>query len=119
MSGKLSKEEIAQLSDYDYFQLSEEEQLDGSKLYPFDVDDQLSIELDCAPMTPRPSQYFSASIKDTELKRECFVCTGRAFGMWTFSIKNEFAQLFRVSKPQLKKNIEELYNAGKIRYGSW
>jgi hypothetical protein len=76
-----------------------------------------TIELDCAPGFIRPGHLIEGVIKDTGL--ELKVTTSRCFGNWTWDYSDVPAEKWKEIQPILKARIEELYHAGRIRYGSW
>lgn len=83
---------------------------------------EYSIELDCPPLMPRPSDYIAGVIKGTvlegkpELEPENTV--SRCFGNWEWHYELDEEEYEKVM-PILKERITALYNAGFIRYGSW
>ena len=82
--------------------------------------EELSIEIDCAPMTPRPETYFEGVIKDTGLTSDDFHPPAKWFGNWKWILKNEDKQeVYRNAKPTMKTRLENLYNSGAVRYASW
>lgn len=79
--------------------------------------DPQTIELDCAPFTPRPGDYIDDVIADTGLpKREP---VAKLFGNWTWDYTDIDPDVWARLRPLLKERITALYNAGRIRYGSW
>jgi len=78
-----------------------------------------TIEIDCAPMGPRPDQYIGGVLKGTGLKVEDFEITNKFFGNWEWTLTAKKEKEFKAAKPTLKQRITKLYNDGKIRYGSW
>jgi hypothetical protein len=86
--------------------------------------EELSIELDCAPMTPRPDTYIDGVLEGTGLAPDDFEITSKLFGNWKWELKDcsnldEKQELFKKAKPQFKERITNLHSRGKIRYGSW
>lgn len=81
-----------------------------------------SIELDCPPLTPRPSAYIEGVIKGTvlegrpELESENTV--SRCFGNWVWLYELDDAEYEKLV-PILKERITKLYKDGCIRFGSW
>ncbi len=76
-----------------------------------------TIELDCAPGTPRPGDLISSVVKDTGLpKRET---VSRFFGNWMWDYSDIPKEKWLKIQPTLKERIEKLYHNGLIRYGSW
>ena len=76
-----------------------------------------TIELDCPPGWPRPGDLIADVIKDTGLPERENV--GSFFGNWTWDYSDIPADQWEAVKPTLKERIVALYNAGRIRYGSW
>ena len=76
-----------------------------------------TIELDCAPFTPRPDTYITGVIKDTQLpKREPL---SKFFGNWVWDYSDVPSNKWEEVKPILEERITRLYYRGVIRYGSW
>ena len=79
-----------------------------------------SIELDCAPGSPRPDDLFPGVIADTGLEVNDFEITSKVFGNWEFTLKNKSKEKeFDAGKLDFEKRVTALYNSRKIRYGSW
>jgi hypothetical protein len=80
-----------------------------------------SIELDCQPGSPRPSDLFPGVIDGLGLDEEDFDNVSRFFGNWVWILKEDIGkdETFTKVKPILKERVETLYGAGAIRYGSW
>lgn len=76
-----------------------------------------TIEIDCAPMTPRPDTYIADVIADTGLELKEPVAKG--FGNWTWDYSEVPAEQWEQAKPILQERITKLYYDGCIRYGSW
>lgn len=82
---------------------------------------QFSIELDCAPGSPRPDDLIGGVLKGTRLKLSDFSTGNPFFGnqMWVLKETAGKDELFAKAKPVLKERVEALYHSGAIRYGSW
>ena len=78
---------------------------------------QQTIEIDCAPCTPRPDSYIAGVIEGTGLELREKV--GAFFGNWTWDYSDVPAEKWEAIRPTLKERISALYNSGAIRYGSW
>jgi hypothetical protein len=79
-----------------------------------------TIELDCAPGTPRPDDLLPGILEGTGLTPDDFVITMKFFGWWRFELKPESdIKLFRQHKPVFEERIKALYKQGAIRAGSW
>ncbi|AMM44896.1 hypothetical protein SP15_097 [Bacillus phage SP-15] len=76
-----------------------------------------TIELDCAPLTPRPDTYIEGVIKDTGLELRKPVST--LFGNWTWDYSDVSDEVWEKAQPILEERITKLHNQGSIRYGSW
>jgi hypothetical protein len=83
-----------------------------------------SIELDCAPGSPRPGDLIGQVVKGTILEglpeADPEATIMRLFGNWKWafpSIPDE-KWVYEV-QPVIKERIAELYHSGVIRYGSW
>lgn len=78
-----------------------------------------TIELDCAPMTPRPDTYIKAVIEGTPLAGKLREPVSKLFGNWTWDFSHVSDEDFQKARPILKERIIRLHNNGFIRYGSW
>ncbi len=78
-----------------------------------------TIELDCAPMTPRPDTYIGGVIEGTGLQTKEPIIGAASFGNWTWDYSEVPSETWRALQPILKKRIAKLYHSGAIRYGSW
>jgi hypothetical protein len=76
-----------------------------------------TIELDCPPGDPRPSDLIDAVLEGTGL-----VPIGepsKCFGNFEYSFDISREEWVERIQPIIKPRIEALYNSGIIRYGSW
>lgn len=81
-----------------------------------------SIELDCAPGTPRPSDLIEGVLKGTKLKVEDFDTVPPFFGhqVWILKESAQKDEIFKKHKYKtIKPRVEQLYHEGFIRYGTW
>lgn len=80
-----------------------------------------SIEIDCAPFTPRPDAYIGAVLEGSGLTPDDFNTGPPFFGCQAWALKEgeERAKQFAIYQPVFKQRVTSLYEAGKIRYGSW
>jgi len=80
-----------------------------------------SIELDCEPGFPRPSDLIDGVLAGTGICAEDFITGDPFFGHQTWVLKKEAGKddLFTNSKPTFKERVEALYHSGQIRYGSY
>jgi hypothetical protein len=78
-----------------------------------------TIELDCAPGTPRPSDLLPGVLDGTGITIDPENTIGRLFGNWEWEIPEEFTKQYEDSKAILKERITALHQSGRIRYGSW
>lgn len=75
-----------------------------------------TIELDCPPGSPRPSDLIGGVIAGLLPEREA---VSKFFGNWTWNYSDIPTDKWNEVKPILKDRITTLYNMGQIRYGSW
>jgi len=78
---------------------------------------QQTIELDCAPGSPRPGDLIGGVIEGTGLQTKEPVAM--FFGNWTYDYSEVPADEWAKIRPTIKARIEALYESGAIRYGSW
>ncbi len=76
-----------------------------------------TIELDCAPGTPRPGDLITGVITNLDLPVQEAVT--KLFGNWVWDYSDIDSGHWAKIQPTLKKRITKLYNTGVIRYGSW
>lgn len=76
-----------------------------------------SIEIDCAPFTPRPDTLLPNVLKGTGLKLK--KPTLMLFGNWEWVIPKAQEKRYQKHKKLIKERITNLYKTGQIRYGSW
>jgi hypothetical protein len=77
-----------------------------------------TIEIDCAPGTPRPDTYIAGLLEGTGLAvPEAPVST--FFGCWTYAFDVPRHQWETWIQPVVRPRIEALYHSGAIRFGSW
>lgn len=76
-----------------------------------------TIELDCAPGSPRPGDLIGGVIKDTPLPLRDPI--SRVFGNWTWDYSDIPSETWEDTRKIIQLRIENLYNSGSIRYGSW
>lgn len=76
-----------------------------------------TIELDCAPGTPRPGDLIGGVLEGTGLEAGEPVST--FFGNWTWEFDVSQERWEGEVQPVIRPRIEELYHGGVIRYGSW
>jgi hypothetical protein len=78
-----------------------------------------SIELDCPPGNPRPSDLIGGVLEGTGLTTENFEEPSTSFGNWTYVLKPGYEEIYKEHKPKIAERIKDLYGRGRIRYGSW
>lgn len=79
--------------------------------------DPQTIEIDCAPFTPRPDTYIAGVLEGSGIAvREPIL---KLFGEWTWDFSDVDATTWQIWRPTFKERIIALYNSGAIRYGSW
>jgi hypothetical protein len=76
-----------------------------------------TIELDCAPGSPRPGDLIAGVIEGTGLELKEPV--SQLFGNWTWDYSDIPAETWATVRVTLKARVTALYNRGLIRYGSW
>jgi len=76
-----------------------------------------TIELDCRPGYPRPSDLIDGVIEGTGLVKKNAKST--LFGCWTWDYSEVSDPDWQKIQPILEERIDKLYKIGKIRYGSW
>lgn len=76
-----------------------------------------TIEIDCAPGPVRPGDLYVHVIAGLGLAEREPVST--FFGNWTWDYSDVPANEWAAVRPLLKSRITDLYNRGRIRYGSW
>jgi hypothetical protein len=76
-----------------------------------------SIELDCPPGSPRPGDLIEGVIEGLGLDQKEPIF--RIFGNWKWDYSEVEPDRWEKVKPTLAGRIQELYQAGLIRYGSW
>jgi len=76
-----------------------------------------TIELDCAPLTPRPDTYIAEVIRETGLALKEPV--SKFFGNWIWDYSEVPEETWKELQPILAQRITKLYELGRIRFGSW
>ena len=76
-----------------------------------------SIELDCAPMTPRPDCYIAGVLADTGI--EVGQPVSKSFGNWKWVFNEVDSETWDKFQPIFAERIKALHSKGCIRYGSW
>ena len=81
---------------------------------------KFTIELDCPPGGIRPGDLLPEALEGTEIKaEELGKPISMLFGEWTWEIPEKLNDKYAEVQPLVKANVEKLYHAGLIRYGSW
>lgn len=83
------------------------------------LSDKYSIEIDCAPGTPRPDTVLPLALANTEMKVEDFERTSTFFGNWTYVPLLEKEELYKKSQNTIKQNLNKAYDEKRCRYCSW
>jgi hypothetical protein len=80
-----------------------------------------SIELDCSPGSPRPDTLITGVLEGTGLTTEDFKEPSTWFGNWTYHLKSEphLEDKYEEAREVIKERVTDLYQRGRIRYGSW
>lgn len=76
-----------------------------------------TIELDCPPGNPRPCDLLPSVIEGTGLTEREPVSA--LFGNWKWDYSDVDPMVWKQAQPVISKRIIDLYDKGKIRYGSW
>lgn len=76
-----------------------------------------AIELDAAPLGPRPDELLPSALAGTGLAP--VPASLRAFGCWRFEYGSVPTEEWAAAQPRIAENVKALYAAGRIRYGSW
>jgi hypothetical protein len=77
-----------------------------------------TIELDCAPFTPRPDTVLKDVLEDTGIPSDREPVS-MVFGCWTWDYSDIPEATWNEKVGIIKERILEAYGAGRIRYGSW
>ena len=74
--------------------------------------------IDCAPFGPRPDQFLSAALNNTNLK--CKPPQKKVLGEWTFDFSEELSSAnWNKILPVIIANLHRLQDSGCIRYAEW
>lgn len=76
-----------------------------------------SIEIDCAPMTPRPDTYITGVLEGTVITGGKIV--SKLFGNWKWDFGHIDEKVWEKAQPVFKQRLEKLHAEGRIRYASW
>lgn len=79
-----------------------------------------SIELDCSPGFPRPSDLIVSVVAGTALEAVVLPTNANSsiMGNWTWAFELTDEE-YAFAKPIIEAHIVRLYEKGLIRYGSW
>lgn len=80
---------------------------------------EYTIELDCPPGSPRPSDLLPGVLAETGVTLDPENTVGRFFGNWTWVIPEDQHAAYVAARDTIKGRIQDLYKRGSIRYGSW
>lgn len=78
-----------------------------------------TIEIDCAPGGIRPNELLPSVLEGTGIEIDPENTVGRFFGNWTWEVPEEQHELYEQVRDTISERIKNLYNSGRIRYGSW
>ena len=78
-----------------------------------------SIELDCAPGQPRPTDLIAGVVRDTPLQKHLKEPALQFFGHARWHFPDATRKEWNEAKKPVQRRIRKLYEEGKIRYGSW
>ena len=76
-----------------------------------------TIELDCAPFSPRPDSLLPGVVEETGIPVRPPVSTW--FGNWTFDYSDIDPEVWAAANPVIESRVKALHRSGRIRYGSW
>lgn len=76
-----------------------------------------TIELDCAPGSPRPDAYIGKVLEGTGI--EVREPVSKLFGNWTWKFDDVSDEKWLLHNDTFAERIKELHSRGCIRYGSW
>jgi hypothetical protein len=75
------------------------------------------IEIDCAPLMPRPNVYYKQAIEGTGLAEK--EPSNMLFGQWTWDYSDVSTEDWLKVNPIIGERLKSYYNLGFIRYASW
>lgn len=78
----------------------------------------ISIDIDCAPATPRPDTYIGKVgeiLGITEIPNP----VNKFFGNWTWEFEGFTKEQYDELAPRLKEYLFNLYDDGKVRYAAY
>lgn len=78
-----------------------------------------TIELDCAPCTPRPDTYIAGVLEGTGIELGDKQPETKLFGNWEWNFDEVPDDVWNAANPIIGERIKKLDAQGKIRYGSW
>lgn len=78
-----------------------------------------TIELDCAPGSPRPNELLPSVLEGTGVTIDPDETVSRFFGNWKWQVPDDQVEAYLVARDRVKARVTELYRRGLIRYGSW
>ena len=78
-----------------------------------------TIEIDCAPLGPRPDVYMKQICAETDLEYKKPYISPVGFGNWEWDYSELSDEEWLKIKPKIGEMITNFYNQGSIRYGSW
>lgn len=82
-------------------------------------EEKYTIEIDCAPLTPRPDTWFKLICQEIGMSEDEFQLTNKFFGEWTWKVKPESIERYKVQQQKVGEILKDLNKKGNIRYGSW
>jgi hypothetical protein len=84
-----------------------------------DENESPSIRLDCWPGGPKAIELLPDLIRGTGLVLDPLSPKDMAFGHWEWAIPAAQRELYLEVQDTIRERIQDLFNAGVIRFGSW
>jgi hypothetical protein len=75
------------------------------------------IELDCAPLGPRPDSYIITVVSSLNIPIKEPI--SKFFGCWKWDFSHVSDEIWNASLPVIKTRIINLHSKHAIRYGRW
>lgn len=83
--------------------------------------EEQSIEIDCAPMTPRPDTWIGGIVAGTGLPEDGLPgrITNKFFGNWVWDFSDVPQDVWDAANSTIKERLTNLFEHGRARYVSW
>ena len=82
------------------------------------MSEKFTLEIGCAPGGTRPGHLLPGVLEGTGVNLDN-VESSKSFGDWEWVIPEDQVEKYKAARETIKSRIENLYNKGVIRYGSW